>query len=422
MSVCIRSGVQNGDVPALLRAAAPAQSAEPLLASSLVDADYPQALFDGLIVSTDTALLSPGAECLRTGVAGLDEALSSVLQSGKVIACSSETSTQRDELAGMLVADCLARCVEGQVAVIDTMGNFDVVGLYGRILKRLGEGESERAAAVLDRVKIMRVFDLVGVREAVGELRDELEGKVVEGERRGKVTASVEQGREKDEVLLLRKRTEVADSEDEDEDLEASDDEMLFDAEPPPPGPDQAPGPALQTEQHDTAEHQSHPKLKLILIDNLSHVLTPLLRRDNASGNTLAIAFLTTLAHLTRTHNLHTILLNPCTTPRTPQPQSTAAPPQNPVPLSPPSPSIFSSNSTVPALMGLLGRYADTHLLLSRIPRRKMDAKVFYADTGVEERGKRRGVETVGVLEVTADRLGDRVGAWGTFEEGKGVR
>lgn len=45
-----------------------------------------------------------------------------------------------------------------------------------------------------------------------------------------------------------------------------------------------------------------------------------------------------------------------------------------------------------------------------------MDARVYYADTGGRERGKRRGVEMVDVAEIVADRWGDRVGAWEAFD------
>lgn len=56
-------------------------------------------------------------------------------------------------------------------------------------------------------------------------------------------------------------------------------------------------------------------------------------------------------------------------------------------------------------------------VLVSRLPRRKLDARVHYSDT----RGKsqKRGVEMVGVLEVVSDRWEGKSGAWGTFFEGK---
>jgi hypothetical protein len=74
--------------------------------------------------------------------------------------------------------------------------------------------------------------------------------------------------------------------------------------------------------------------------------------------------------------------------------------------------------------MNLLGRYADTHLLVSRLPRRKIDARVHYDDSGGGVgKGKKRGVEMVGVMEVVSDRWETRAGNWGAFVEGKdGVR
>lgn len=449
---------EKGDMAAVKDArqrvgTAAARPAEPLLASSLIDVEVLDAVFEQLNIEAASAVPSSKPEILQTGVKSLDDALDTVLQGGRVVALTSETSSERDDLAKTLLIDCLVRQRESLVAVIDTTGNFDVVGLYTRILKRLekeagdvhsregaiGAHEATRredvAAKVLDRVKIMRVFDFVGVKEAVDELRDGLEGRVVEGESTEKVITHVHSMEE--EKPAPKKREEVADSEDEDEELEVSDEEMLFDVEAPPTDQTQVLAskqePPLridaQAKQHTTQDPQALPKLKLILIDNLAHVLTPLLKKDTLSGNSLATTFLTTLLHLTHAHALHTILLNPSSTPRTRSPtrqppstttplqQPTPAPQQSYAPQPPPPPSIFSSNATVPALMGLLGRYADAHVLVSRMPRRKMDAKVFYAETGGRERGKRRGVEMVGVLEVIADRWGSRVGAWGVFGE-----
>ena len=69
--------------------------------------------------------------------------------------------------------------------------------------------------------------------------------------------------------------------------------------------------------------------------------------------------------------------------------------------------------------MNLLGRYADMHLLVTRLPKKKIDARVHYADSGGGVgKGKKRGVEIVGVLEVVSDRWEGRGGDWGTFVEG----
>jgi len=64
-------------------------------------------------------------------------------------------------------------------------------------------------------------------------------------------------------------------------------------------------------------------------------------------------------------------------------------------------------------------------LLVSQMPRKKMDARVFYRDGSDGNRGvkKLRGVEMASVLEVVTDRWEGRVGAWGTFIEGeKGIQ
>lgn len=57
--------------------------------------------------------------------------------------------------------------------------------------------------------------------------------------------------------------------------------------------------------------------------------------------------------------------------------------------------------------------------MVSRMPRGKMDARVYYADAEGRERARRKGMEMVGVLEMIGDRWDGRVGAWGVFHEGK---
>jgi hypothetical protein len=305
-----------------------------------------------------------------------------------------------------------------------------------RVAARCGlEDQVEDVAAnILDHVKIMRVFDFVGVKEAIGEIRDDLEGrkapksKKEHGRPETKTNASPPPPEPEEELQPVQKRTVVQDSEDE-----ADDEEMLFDTSTPPrpapesklPVPNAAPVPDPPTpRQPDLQRPQSPDKPSLILIDNLTQVLTPLLKKDYIHANALASPFLHTLSHLTRTHNLHTILLNPATPPRPTSPSRPTAPQEHRKPDPPPPPSIFASNSLVPSLVAVLGRYVDTGILVGNLPRRKMDARVYYRE--LEARGagagtgakKLRGVEMVGVLEVLWDRWEGRVGAWGVFEEG----
>ncbi|KAF9691070.1 hypothetical protein EKO04_011131 [Ascochyta lentis] len=315
-------------------------------------------------------------------------------------------------LAHSLLLDTLTQHPASIAAVIDTTGNFDVVGLYARILKRGSVGadvatkdhrssdekqdQESNAVKTLDRVRIMRVFNLEGMGEAVAEVRG---GMSVAGVR--------------EESPVLRRRTEVADSEEEEED---EDEEMLFDV----PGSTEREAPSASAHLRSrtgssgqrTGNRQPPPlKVKFLLVDNLAQVLVPLLKKDSVEANAAATTLLATLSDLTRTHNLHTLLLNPFTTPPTTWPIQTIPPPPpttsttpapqqqnhgyNPPPL-PQGPSVFSSQRNVPPLVGLLSRYVDTHLLLSSLPRAKLDARVYYGEAGGGREGREGGGDGVG--------------------------
>lgn len=308
--------------------------------------------------------------------------LSPLTQRGRILALSGPPASARAVAQDLLVAGVVAGAA---AAVVDGVGAFDVLGLCGGVGRRMGEGEGN-VEEVLRRVRIMRVFDFEGVREAVEEVR----GGMGEGR---------------------RKRVEVPDSEDEDGD---GDEEMLFDIQDPVSASIASIASGNPRPQEKQQPTPPQPTPTILLIDNLAHILTPLQRKDSIQGtpppptpskkpltppaNTLATTFLTHLAHLTRTHGLCTILLNPDPSARAPH---GAAAPQiqrrpHPTPsLAPPSPSIFASRAAAPPLLGLLARYADAHVLV----------------------GAARGTQ---VLEVVADRWGDGVGRWGVLGEGGG--
>lgn len=135
---------------------------------------------------------------------------------------------------------------------------------------------------MLDRVRIMRVFDFVGVREAIGEIRDELEGRKITTPVKRRIS-TLKRPTPEPFMPKKEKRTVVADSEDEDEE------EMLFDStdtindEAPAvrPIPSNPPTPAK------ASPLQPDPpsgKIKLILLDNLTQVLSPLLKKDSIQG------------------------------------------------------------------------------------------------------------------------------------------
>lgn len=70
--------------------------------------------------------------------------------------------------------------------------------------------------------------------------------------------------------------------------------------------------------------------------------------------------------------------------------------------------SIFASTIVRPALGKAFGYHIDLHLLLSQLPKRRRDAEIVFG-------GKSGRGESVGVMEVLADRDDERVGAWSAF-------
>jgi len=144
------------------------------------------------------------------------------------------------------------------------------------------------AAKVLDRVKIMRVFDFVGVREAIGEIRDEIEKKkdverASNSEEKKTELPMNEAAKEEPPVEKVPvKRTYVADSEDEEDD-----EEMLFDSDVTGTRAAQSvqnPEPTRIEASEDTNAEIIPGPMKIVLIDNLAQVLNPLLKKDYIQG------------------------------------------------------------------------------------------------------------------------------------------
>ncbi|KAF2125725.1 hypothetical protein P153DRAFT_399867 [Dothidotthia symphoricarpi CBS 119687] len=402
--------------------------AEPVLAAELIGEEELDDLLERVCGTGAGVSRSDVLRVLGTGVESLDGVLGGGLLGGRVVGVHCEGGGSGQELCQTLLVNSLLTYHDSTAAVVDTTGNFDILRLYTIILSRLqhdatliaslnlptttpdsAQEVEDVAAQVLDRVKIMRVFDFVGVVEAVGEVRDEWEGRSSRND-------MVEKEKEDVEPKKPPKRTMVPDSEDEEED-----EEMLFDVTAPTtsvqePGPEPEPEPinSKTTEQ----DQDSKPaRTKFILIDNLPHVLNPLLKKNFVEANALAHSFLHSLTRLTKTHTLHTLLIIPTTLPRAPSPvrPHQEQRPQQP----PPPPSIFSSNNAVLALGNVLGPYVDLGVLVTRVPRRKGDAGVFYREGGA--RGRK--CEMVDVMEIVSDRWEARVGAWGTFCKGEtGIR
>jgi hypothetical protein len=208
--------------------------------------------------------------------------------------------------------DSLLQYENSTAAVIDTTGNFDVLRLYTLIVAQLSRRPDAQAslhsslksgpeatiedlaARLLDRVKIMRVFDFVGVREAVGEISDGIEKKksvepAPTTEENTKTPPAAEAVRNESPIEKKpTKRTYVADSEDEEDD-----EEMLFDSDVTANTavqPVQEPDPMKIEAPETTQAEAGH--IKILLIDNLAQVLNPLLKKDLIQG--ILRPFLTT--------------------------------------------------------------------------------------------------------------------------------
>ena len=336
----------------------------------------------------------------------------------------------------LLVAHLLSSPA-AQAAVIDTTGGFDVLRLYQVIISRLQsrkaaeraqhfanpnpqifgpsapkEDTEQLAEGALDRVKVMRVFDFVGVSEAINELRDDFS------------VAASNDNVSPERELEVQQRNHVADSEGED-----GDDEMLFDQEKP----DNGVGMELTS--------RKAGEIGLIIIDNITHTLNPILKSNYVQGKgihwmtatrtqltrlgqSLLMSFLRSLTHLTRTENLAAIIINnasagrptyPTTRNTSNLPPSTYIPdPTFRTPFFMDQPSIFASTTSRPA-MGKAFTYAiDVHILLSQLPKRRRDAEIIFG-------GKLGNQEMANVMEILTDRRDRRAGRWGAFTVVNGV-
>lgn len=197
---------------------------------------------------------------------------------------------------------------------------MDVLRIYALIVSRLQRDEQvlrsqrteheleqdvvveEVAARVLDRLKIMRVFDFVGVMEAIAEIRDGLEGrkKDKEGTVSGEMVGAPEVPSQEGAFLITenqKKPTElgqveeriIPDSQDEDDEMLLFEHEIATHTTPTAvQGPELAETePPAPTRQAETVQQDEVIQTSFILVDNLAQVLSPLLKKDYVQGTCL---------------------------------------------------------------------------------------------------------------------------------------
>lgn len=326
---------------------------EPILASSLWD-------------FTETASTK---QRLNTACNNIDAALKGGFDYGCITCISAEPDSGAKDVTQALLLSHLLGSKMASATVIDTGQAVDVRRLYQTILSASPDsGDKTAAKSMLDKVKIMKLFDFEGLTEAMGELRDALEGS----------------------ALLYEKppRGTVADS-------QADENEML-DSDTPATA-NQSAEVRVTTA---TAESEAIPDATgLLIIDNITQLAAPLLKTNHASGQALIASFMRSLAHLAKRHNLCTVILN----------SVLSYPIKGGFDYSQKeeSPSAFASCAARPALGKSWTYLVDVHLLMHRMPKTEKGARAMRDGQRIEGT-----VEMVSVLEVIQDRCDGRVGRW----------
>lgn len=343
---------------------------EPNLAASLWDAEEGQ----------DSNTPPTKRRRLATGCASIDDSLHGGFDYGSMSCISSEADSGSKELSYFLIAKHLLLSKRDEATVIDTTNSFDVRRLHKRLVtwlqqnrESIGADVKAEAIGMLERVRIMKAFDFVGMTECVAELSQSLETL-----RQARSSPQEESTQD----LKTGPRGTVEDSEDEDDML----DEPVSPAKPLPPSPKQI---------RAGEEHGHH----LLIIDNITYVASPVLKNSHVQGQALLANFMRSLAHLTQTHTICTILHNATITYQANS-------------ITDPTPSIFSSCTLRPALGRSFANTLDMHLLLHRVPLTAADAKSVYSAHSAIPKSSQK---LASVLEVMQDRHSDRVGRWSTL-------
>ncbi|KAI9812153.1 MAG: hypothetical protein M1827_004819 [Pycnora praestabilis] len=336
-----------------------AHPAPPILASALLH----------------TAPKSYDRQAVGTGHPAVDTlALAGGFKYGSITAVSGALGTGKTLVALHVLTTHLLAHPESQVAVIDTTGSFSPFRMYDVVLARLlkeqevkeralggtkvvggqeGEDLRRKAEEMLDRVQVMRVFDFYGVIDAVGEIRERMEDFELTKERKVvEIGWEVEQKGER----------EIADSEDE---IESEDVEMEEQGSRQKITFGTTEGPQAKATNRDVG---------IIVIDTITNVRPPAQAQQHDPTNSFIRQ------------------------PRKPDDNV----------------SIFSSTLGKPALGKSFAYCVDMQVFLSKIPRTREDAEEIYGGEGGGG-GTTGGAEMASVMEVIADRSGEREGRWAAF-------
>lgn len=300
----------------------------------------------------------PTKDKYSTGSKAIDDAFEGGLDYGVVHCITSQPEHGGQDLLLALLATHLLRGAEATATVIDSTLTFDVRRLHQAIRSTIGE--SEDAMEPLTRLKISKVFDRVGMVEAIAEL-----GEALQSEVGGK------------EVLTRHQSTPtpvIEDSEDEEE--------ILEDPEP-------------TTTKQETVKAVNPSRL--LIVNNISHVMAPIIKNDFTQGQALLTLLMNSITDITRRHNLCTIVFCAAGFKLVPEDETL---------------SHFKSCRIKPAVGYGIGYLVDVHLYLHKLFVKKADAE--SNAEGKNTRGKEK--PSVSVLEIVEDREGGRKGSWACFD------
>jgi len=243
----------------------------------------------------------------------------------------------------------------------------------------------KEAAQIMERVRIMRVFDFAGVVEAVDEVRNLCEqNDRKEEDRKRRLRTG----------LATRKPQEIADSQDEEGDNEddgAADFDNI-DQTNLASGGNQA-----------SIVGEGFGGVGMIVIDTIANVVSSMSATSQIEGQALLTKFMRVLRHLGGIYHICTLLVNSVVGLNASNTLNQQRQPEDNV-------SIFSSTLGKPALGKTYGYLIDTSIFLSKVPRNREDAEIAFTE------GSAGSWRSVHVLEVLKDRNDAREGRWTAFD------
>lgn len=255
-----------------------------------------------------------------------------------------------------------------------------------------GGGASERIMEVLGRLNISKVFDAVGLDEALVELggtldaareQQELQRRQQQQSVRSKgsntVAAAAQEG---------NKTATIGDSEEDDDEEDLEEEEK--------PEKDKAKEAPISTAS-------KSPPATLLLINSISQILTPIIRNNYIQGQALLTSLMRSIADLTKRHQLFTIVLGEAGFRSVAEDETLSA---------------FKSCVMKPAVGYGIGFLVDVHFYLHRPfvgadsqKKMMMMMKNGEGPAGAQSQDRNE----VSVLEIVEDRRGDRYQSYAPF-------